>query len=172
MNFEFKMRRLGLIIVLAVLLCGCKQKGERDVFQENIHRCAETYVLNELNVSDADSVVVNRLDTLTQMSYAKLMLEMLENLEFQYKQLYDEATSADDEKRIESISRSLRQITTQTDYFRAIEDSDSADNHDLLLYWISASYYQNGEKTDFMCFATPDFNLHILDPFADNLMGN
>jgi len=157
---------------LAVLLCGCKQKGERDVFQENIHRCAETYVLNELNVSDADSVVVNRLDTLTQMSYAKLMLEMLENLEFQYKQLYDEATLADDDKRIESISRSLRQITTQTDYFRAIEDSDSADNHDLLLYWISASYYQNGEKTDFMCFATPDFNLHILDPFADNLMGN
>ena len=172
MNFEFKMRRLGLIIVLAVLLCGCKQKGERNVFQENIHRCAETYVLNELNVSDADSVVVNRLDTLTQMSYAKLMLEMLENLEFQYKQLYDEATLADDDKRIESISRSLRQITTQTDYFRAIEDSDSADNHDLLLYWISASYYQNGEKTDFMCFATPDFNLHILDPFADNLMGN
>lgn len=172
MNFEFKMRRLGLIIVLAVLLCGCKQKGERDVFQENIHRCAETYVLNELNVSDADSVVVNRLDTLTQMSYAKLMLEMLENLEFQYKQLYDEATLADDDKRIESISRSLRQITTQTDYFRAIEDSDSADNHILLLYWISASYYQNGEKTDFMCFATPDFNLHILDPFADNLMGN
>ena len=172
MNFEFKMRRIGLIIVLAVLLCGCKQKGERDVFQENIHRCAETYVLNELNVSDADSVVVNRLDTLTQMSYAKLMLEMLENLEFQYKQLYDEATLADDDKRIESISRSLRQITTQTDYFRAIEDSDSADNHDLLLYWISASYYQNGEKTDFMCFATPDFNLHILDPFADNLMGN
>ncbi len=172
MNFEFKMRRLGLIIVLAVLLCGCKQKGEYDVFQENIHRCAVTYVLNELNVSDADSVVVNRLDTLTQMSYAKLMLEMLENLEFQYKQLYDEATLADDDKRIESISRSLRQITTQTDYFRAIEDSDSADNHDLLLYWISASYYQNGEKTDFMCFATPDFNLHILDPFADNLMGN
>ena len=172
MNFEFKMRRLGLIIVLAVLLCGCKQKGERDVLQENIHRCAETYVLNELNVSDADSVVVNRLDTLTQMSYAKLMLEMLENLEFQYKQLYDEATLADDDKRIESISRSLRQITTQTDYFRAIEDSDSADNHILLLYWISASYYQNGEKTDFMCFATPDFNLHILDPFADNLMGN
>ncbi len=157
---------------MAVLLCGCKQKGERDVFQENIHRCAETYVLNELNVSDADSVVVNRLDTLTQMSYAKLMLEMLENLEFQYKQLYDEATLADDDKRIESISRSLRQITTQTDYFRAIEDSDSADNHVLLLYWISASYYQNGEKTDFMCFATPDFNLHILDPFADNLMGN
>jgi len=157
---------------LAVLLCGCKQKGERNVFQENIHHCAETYVLNELNVSDADSVVVNRLDTLTQMSYAKLMLEMLENLEFQYKQLYDEATLADDDKRIESISRSLRQITTQTDYFRAIEDSDSADNHVLLLYWISASYYQNGEKTDFMCFATPDFNLHILDPFADNLMGN
>ena len=166
------MRRLGLIIVLAVLLGGCHKKDTVDVFQENIRKCAETYVLNELNVSNADSVVVNRLDTLTQMSYAKLMLEMLENLEFQYKQLYDEATLVDDDARIESISRSLRQITTQTDYFRSIEDSESADNHELLLYWISASYYKNGEKEDFMCFATPDFNLHVLDPFADNLMSN
>ena len=164
------MRKLRLIIVVALLLVGCHKKTERDVFQENIRKCAETYVQNELNVSNADSVVVNRLDTLTQMSYAKLMLEMLENLEFQYKQLYDEATLADDDARIESLSRSLRQITTQTDYFRSIEDSESADNQALLLYWISASYYQNGEKTDFMCFATPDFNLHILDPFADNLM--
>lgn len=159
-----------LLCAMAFFLCGCQKKAPMDVFQENIHRCAETYVLNELNVSDADSVVVNRLDTLTQMSYAKLMLEMLENLEFQYKQLYDEATLADDDKRIESISRSLRQITTQTDYFRAIEDSESADNQVLLLYWISASLYQQGEKTDFMCFATPDFSLHVLDPFADNLM--
>ena len=157
---------------MAVLLGGCHKKDTVDVFQENIRKCAETYVLNELNVSNADSVVVNRLDTLTQMSYAKLMLEMLENLEFQYKQLYDEATLADDDARIESISRSLRQITTQTDYFRSIEDSESADNHELLLYWISASYYKNGEKEDFMCFATPNFTLHVLDPFADNLMSN
>ena len=99
-----------------------------------------------------------------------LMLEMLENLEFQYKQLYDEATLADDDAKIESFSRSLRQISVQTDDFRAIEDSESADNQRLLLYWISASYYKNGQQEDFMCFATPDFTLHILDPFADNLL--
>ena len=104
------------------------------------------------------------------MSYAKLMLEMLENLEFQYKQLYDEATLADDDARIESLSRSLRQISVQTDDFRAIESSESADNQKLLLYWISARYYRNGQQEDFICFANPDFTLHILDPFADNLL--
>ena len=170
------MKKLGgilfVIVSITVLFCGCHKKIEQDVFQENLHRCAEMYVMNELNVSNADSVVVNRVDTLTQMSYAKLMLEMLENLEYQYKQLYDEATLADDDNRIESLSRSLRQITNQTDYFRSIEDSETADNQQLLLYWISASYYQNGQKEDFMCFATPDFTLHVLDPFADNLMSN
>jgi hypothetical protein len=165
------MRYFGIIIcALAIILGACRQKAEVDVFQQKIHQCAETYVKTELNVSDADSVVVTRIDTLTQMSYAKLMLEMLENLEFQYKQLYDEATLADDDAKIESLNRSLRQISVQTDYFRAIEDSESADNQQLLLYWISASYYKNGQQEDFMCFATPDFNLHILDPFADNLM--
>ena len=165
------MRYFGIIIcTLAILLCGCHKKGEQDVFQQKMHQCAETYVKTELNVSDADSVVVTRIDTLTQMSYAKLMLEMLENLEFQYKQLYDEATMADDDAKIASLDRSLRQISVQTDYFRTIEDGESADNQQLLLYWISASYYKNGQQEDFMCFATPDFNLHILDPFADNLM--
>ena len=165
------MRYFGIIICsLAFVLGGCRQKSEADVFQQKIQHCAETYVKTELNVSDADSVVVTRIDTLTQMSYAKLMLEMLENLEFQYKQLYDEATLADNDAKIESLSRSLRQISVQTDYFRSIEDSESADNQTLLLYWISASYYQNGQQEDFMCFATPDYNLHILDPFADNLM--
>ena len=165
------MRYFGIIICsLAFVLGGCRQKAEVDVFQQKIQHCAEAYVQTELNVSDADSVVVTRVDTLTQMSYAKLMLEMLENLEFQYKQLYDEATLADNDAKIESLSRSLRQISVQTDYFRSIEDSESADNQTLLLYWISASYYQNGQQEDFMCFATPDFNLHILDPFADNLM--
>ena len=166
------MKRLELIIILAVLLVGCKQKGEQDLFQQNIQRCTEAYVQTELNVNDADSVVITRVDTLTEMSYAKLMLEMLENLEFQYKQLYDEATLADDDAKIESLSRSLRQITSQTDYFRSIEDSESADNQQLLLYWISACYYKTGHQEDFMCFVTPDFELHILDLFADNLMSN
>lgn len=165
------MRYLGLIIFsVLIFICGCHQKTERNVFQEKIHQCACEYVSTELNISDADSVVVTHIDTLTQMSYAKLMLEMLENLEFQYKQLYDEATLADDDAKIESFSRSLRQISVQTDDFRAIEDSESADNQRLLLYWISASYYKNGQQEDFMCFATPDFTLHILDPFADNLL--
>lgn len=165
------MRYFGIIIcALAVVLGGCRPKAEVDVFQQKIHQCAETYVKTELNVSDADSVVVTKIDTLTQMSYAKLMLEMLENLEFQYKQLYDEATLADENAKIESLDRSLRQISVQTDYFRTIEDSESADNQQLILYWISASYYKNGQQEDFMCFATPDFSLHILDPFADNLM--
>ena len=164
------MKKTGFVICLIVLLCGCRQKTEVDVFQQKIHQCAETYVNTELNVNDADSVVVTRIDTLTQMSYAKLMLEMLENLEFQYKQLYDEATLADENAKIESLDRSLRQISVQTDYFRTIEDSESTDNQQLILYWISASYYKNGQQEDFMCFATPDFSLHILDPFADNLM--
>ena len=164
------MKKIGFVLCLIILMGGCRQKAEEDVFQQKMHQCAETYVKTELNVTDADSVVVTRIDTLTQMSYAKLMLEMLENLEFQYKQLYDEATLADDDAKIASLDRSLRQISVQTDYFRTIEDGESADNQQLLLYWISASYYKNGQQEDFMCFATPDFNLHILDPFADNLM--
>lgn len=164
------MRRIVTIVSLLIILLGCRQKSGQDVFRENIKKCAETYVIQELGISDADSVVVTHLDTLTQMSYAKLMLEMLENLEFQYKQLYDEATLADDDARIESLSRSLRQISVQTDDFRAIESSESADNQKLLLYWISARYYRNGQQEDFICFANPDFTLHILDPFADNLL--
>ena len=178
------MKKLGCILLIMVhitiLLCGCDKKAEttseekkqEDTFQENIQKCAEEYVQTELGIYDANSIIVNRVDTLTKMSYAKLVLEMLENMEYQYKRLYDEATLSNNDADIASYGSSLQRISKQTNYFRSIDDNESADNTQLLLYWISGSYYRNGQKEDFMCFATPDYKLHVLDPFADNLMEN
>lgn len=164
------MRYLCVFCFTIILLCGCHKKTSQDVFQENVLNCASTYVQQELGVSNADSIVVNRTDTITEMGYAKLMLEMLENLEYQYKMMYDEATVNNDEQKIHYLEIYLNQISTQVDYFRAVEESETADNSRLLLYLISGSYYQKGAKEDFICFANPDFSLHILDPFADNLL--
>jgi hypothetical protein len=142
------------------------------VFQENIQKCAEEYVQTELNIMERDSVVVNKVDTITEMGYAKLVLEMLENLEYQYKLMYDEATLNNDEQKLQYLEIYLNQISSQVDYFRNIEESDAADNQQLLLYLIYGSFYIDGEKEDFICLANPDFTLHVLDPFADNLLIN
>ena len=178
------MKKLGgilfVMVSITVLFCGCnkkaettnEKKGQEVTFQEKLQKCAEEYVKTELNINDANSVMISRIDTLTKMSYAKLMLEMLENMEYQYKRLYDEATLADDDANIATYGNSLQRISKQINYFRSIDDNESADNTQLLLYWISGSYNRNGQKEDFMCFVTPDFTLHVLDPFADNLMEN
>ena len=174
------MKKIGFILCLMVFLYECnkkaettdKEKNQEATFQENIQKCAEEYVQTELGISDANSITVNRVDTLTKMSYAKLVLEMLENMEYQYKRLYDEATLSNNDADIASYGSSLQRISKQTNYFRSIDDNESADNTQLLLYWIYGSYNRNGQKEDFMCFATPDFKLHILDPFEDNLINN
>lgn len=165
------MKRIFFITLIASLfLTGCHKKSEQDVLKENLRACAEKYVKEELQISNADSVVVHVTDTVTELGYSRLVLEMLENLEGQYKMMYDEATLADDDSKIEYLEMYLRQISTQLDYFRAIEETESADNEQLLLYLISGSYYQNGNGNDFICFANPNFSIHILDPFADNLL--
>lgn len=164
------MKHLGVFIFIIIFLCSCHQKTEQDVFQENILNCANEYVQQELEISNPDSVVVNRTDSITEMGYAKLMLEMLENLEYQYKMMYDEATVNNDEQKLKYLEIYLNQISAQVDYFRAVEESEMADNQQLLLYLISGSYYLENKKEDFICFANPDFSLHILDPFADNLL--
>ncbi len=163
-------RYFGVFCFAVLCLCSCHQKTPQEVLNENLQHCASTYVQQELGINDADSIVVNRTDTITEMGYAKLVLEMLENLEYQYKMMYDEATVNNDEQKLQYLEIYLNQISTQVDYFRAVEESETADNQQLLLYLISGSYYQKGEKEDFICFANPDFTLHILDPFADNLL--
>lgn len=160
---------ISALIAAAALCVGCHKKSEKDVLKEHLQQCASSYVHEELQVANPDSVVVMRFDTVTERGYAALVLEMLENLGQQYKMMYDEATFNDD-PRVENLEIYLNQIDRQTDYFRNVLDADAADSEQLLLYLISAAYYKNGECEEFICFSYPDFTLHILDPFGDNLL--
>lgn len=165
------MKKIVIFAFIAALLTtGCHKKSEQELLRDHLQACTEQYVKEELQIGNPDSVVINRIDTVTEMGYAKLVLELLENLEYQYKLMYDEATLANDDRKIDNLEIYLRQISTQTDYFRTIEETESADNQNILLYMISAAYYKEGEGNDFICFAKPDFSLHIIDPFADNLL--
>ncbi len=165
------MKRIVIFAFIAAFLTtGCHKKSEQELLSNRLRSCTEQYVKEELQIGNPDSVVINKIDTVTEMGYAKLVLELLENLEYQYKLMYDEATLANDDRKIDNLEIYLRQISSQTDYFRAIEEAESADNQKILLYMISAAYYKEGEVNDFICFAKPDFSLHILDPFADNLL--
>lgn len=163
-------RIIILTFMAALLMTGCHKKTEQELLRENLQPSTEKYVKEELQISNPDSVVINRIDTVTEMGYTKLVLEMLENLEFQYKLMYDEATLANDDSKIKYLEIYLRQISTESDYFRKIEDTESANNQNILLYMISGSYYQEGKGEYFICFAKPDYSLHVLDPFADNLI--
>lgn len=160
---------MSALIVAAVLCVGCHKKSEEDVLKEHLQQCAASYVSDELQVVNPDSVIVMRFDTVSERGYAALVLEMLENLGQQYKMMYDEATFNDD-PRVENLEIYLNQIDHQTDYFRNILDTESAETDNLLLYLISAAYYKNGKAEEFICFANPDFTIHILDPFGDNLL--
>lgn len=165
------MKRIIILALMAALfMTSCHKKSEQELLRENLQSCTEKYVKEELQINNPDSVVINSIDTVTEMGYAKLVLEMLENLEYQYKLMYDEATLANDDSKIEYLEIYLRQISTESDYFRKIEESESADNQNILLYMIAGSYYQAGKGEYFICFANPDFSLHVLDPFADNLL--
>lgn len=168
------MKKIGFIAALASIILlsavACHKNNADELLKEQAQTCANEYVKSELNIENADSIVVHTVDTVTEMGYAKIVLELLENLEYQYKMMYDDATLANDEQKIGNLEIYLRMIEKQTDKFRFIEENESADNQQLLLYLISGTYHKGNEKGDFLCFANPDFTLHVLDPFADNLI--
>lgn len=170
------MKKISFSIALTFLVLffaiSCHKKTAEEVLKEHMQTCANEYVHSEdgLGIANADSIIVHSIDTVTEMGYAKIVLELLENLEFQYKMMYDEATMSDNDQRIHNLEVYLHMIETQTDKFRIIEESEAVDNQQLLLYLISGTYYKGSENGDFICFANPDFTLHILDPFADNLI--
>lgn len=161
--------RILFFVGVAMLFSSCHKKTAEEILKENLQKCATVYVSQELQVTEVDSVVISRVDTVTERGYAAMTLEMLENLGAQYKMMYDEATLSND-SRVDNLEIYLRQIDKQTDYFRNILDTDAADYEKLLLYMISASYYKDGKAEEFICFAYPDYELHVLDPFGDNLL--
>lgn len=164
------MRRFYPVFVLllfVLLAVSCREKRtESQILHEKIQNTAKLY-LQDLPV---DSVTIQHMDTLTELGYAKIMLEMLENMKEEYNILYKQAVANQDERTMNEIEHFQEEIRNEIEFFFVKMNSEEIDDRQLKLYMVSATYFENGNGTPILFFTTPEGNLHELDPFDDNLL--
>ena len=161
------MKRIILPLFCAViLLASCGKKDKAENLNEKIAKAAELYFAND----EIDSLRVQSIDTLSSLGYVNLMLEMLENMKFEIEYQYKDAIFTDNEALIYEIEFDMMDIDDALDRYKEYTGSESVRIDDFILYIASVSVYKGGEESPATLLFTPEFTLHILDPFDDNLL--
>lgn len=153
------------ILLLSFFLISCRSKTEPDT---NTRISA---IINEYaSEIDADSASVTTIDTLSSMGYARLMMEMLESMQFDLEYQFKDALFTGNDSLANEIEFSMMEIDDMSEFFFVASNDPQTPNRDLLLYMVSALFYKNNATEMMHLFITPDFKIHHLDPFNHNLL--
>jgi hypothetical protein len=159
---------VAVVSAMALIATSC----HHDPAKEQTNKLKElslTFAKERLKL-EVDSVQIAKIDTLTQLGYAKLILEMLENMDEQYQLDYYKALLAQNGELSTEMESNLLQAREMKQEFIAIVDNATVDNKKVFLYMYQANYWRNGGIFEAILFATPNYKFHELDPFANNLL--
>ena len=160
-----------IIGLVALIAASCHR--DLDPAKEQVKKLKElslTFAKEQLKLK-VDSVQIAKIDTLTQLGYAKLTLEMLENMDEQYQLNYHKALLAQNDELSIEMEENFLQVRELKQKFATIVDNATVDDKKAFLYMYQANYWRDGgifEKD--ILFATPDYKFHELDPFNNNLL--
>jgi hypothetical protein len=163
-----KLCTIAVIGAIALLVTSC----HRDPTEKQIEKLKElslTYAKEQLKL-EVDSVQITKIDTLTQLGYAKITLEMLENLDEQYQLNYHKALLAENDELSSEMESNFMQARELKQKFAAIVDNATVDNEKAFLYMYQAIYWRDGGVFEPILFATLNYKIHDLDPFENNLL--
>ncbi|MCQ2276069.1 MAG: hypothetical protein MJZ87_03890 [Bacteroidales bacterium] len=160
---------LTICIAGMMLFSGCKNHGINK-FKRQMKPLAEEYLAND-KITDYDSLQIECIDTLSELSYAKLCSELLGNMENAYEMQLQQAYQTNDE-RAEYLEMYVGEVTRTLEDFEDLMNSGDLKKDGVLLYMVTGSYVNaKKQKEDFMFLVNPDKKtLHMLDPFGDNLL--
>ncbi len=166
------MKRTGIIImalIAAISFAGCKDYAVNKL-KRQMKPFAKSYLKTE-RVVGYDSLTIDCVDTLTEMSYANLNIQLLGEMEAAYQAQYDQAAQEGKGQTLEYLSLYLNEIGKTRADFEDLMESGSLKSDGILLFMVSGHYVKDNERVPFIFLVTPDKRkLHTLDPFGDNLL--
>lgn len=153
---------LFLLFTMSGSFISCKKKS--DTLYDNI----KTAIFNkEKDEYPIDSITIVSIDSLTHYGYIKIILEQLENMEYEYLSQLECITFASPEEKmefeiiIEEISGTIEHLRQKTE--------DNTNNTDFFCYFISAELWIQDDVHLFYYLMTPEYSI-LDDPFSDNLI--
>lgn len=166
------MKRSGLILIAllaAILFAGCEDYAVNKL-KRQMKPFAKSYLKTE-RVVGYDSLTIDCVDTVTEMSYTRMNVEFLNQMEASYQEQYEQAVREDKGQTLEVISLYLNEIGRTKADFEDLMDSGDLKETGVLLFMVTGHYVKDNERVPLIFFVTADKRkLHTLDPFGDNLL--
>jgi len=155
-------------IVAVILACSSCNKTPEEKLLKSMKPLAEAY-LDTCKVT-YDSTRVDCVDTITEMSYANLNIELLSHMEENYQMQYEEAL-ANDTVKATYLRLYLNDIRNTIQDFEELMGTGELDSKEVLLYMVTGTLCKGNEKENYMFFVRPDKKtLYTMDPFGNNLL--
>lgn len=152
---------LALLLLCALWGTSCKDYATNKL-QRQMKPFAKQY-LAEDQVKDYSNLIIKCVDTVTEVGYAQLTLELLGNME---------AANSESGYSPEVQNLMLKDIHDIQQVLEALLSEGILDSKGVLLYMVTASYLTPEQRErEFIFFVNADKkSLHTLDPFGDNLV--
>lgn len=152
---------LALLLLCALWGTSCKDYATNKL-QRQMKPFAKQY-LAEDQVKEYSNLTIKCVDTVTEVGYAQLTLELLGNME---------AANAESGYSPEVQNLMLKDIHDIQQYLEAALSEGVLNSKDALLYMVTGSYLTPAkQEQEFIFFVNADKKgLHTLDPFGDNLV--
>ena len=125
------------------------------------------YVVDELGIADLDSVRVMKVDTVDNYEYAQIMVDLLHQMDAELLYEYQSALLADDTVAARELDIQIDEIAAAGEQWDNEVAATEGAPKTFRFYLLTANYYAGSEVDQFYFFVTPDFKVHIPDPFAE-----
>ncbi len=165
-----KNRTLTLLLLLFLsTFIGC-QNHSINRLKRQMKPLAKEYLTND-NITQYEALTIDCVDTLSELSYAKLCTELLSNMSAAYQNQLEEAYIQEDEQA-QYLQLYVNETNRTLEDFEELMSEGDLQRDDILLYMVTGSYQdESGQEREFLFLVNPDKKtLHELDPFGDNLL--
>lgn len=148
----------GFVIIILLLIGAFGYKPFlKWKLKRTINKVAIEYVKDVLLIQDYDSIKIVKYDSISDLGFAKLSLEMLEQMKANYDFMYQDALmNGESDEALDQIVYQTKQIEVEMAEQYNYANSENTNTNNLRNYLVYATYYKDGAPTQFLFLITPD----------------
>ena len=148
----------GFVIIILLLIGAFGHKPFlKWKLKRTINKVAIEYVKDVLLIQDYDSIKIVKYDSISDLGFAKLSLEMLEQMKANYDFMYQDALmNGESDEALDQIVYQTKQIEVEMAEQYNYANSENTNTNNLRNYLVYATYYKDGAPTQFLFLITPD----------------
>lgn len=125
------------------------------------------YVTEDLQIQGVDSVCVVRVDTVDNYEYALIMVDLLHQMDAETLYEYQAALTAGDDAVAKELELQMDEVAAAGEQWDMEVAANENAPKSMKFYLLTANYYAGKDIDQFYFFVTPDFKIHISDPFEE-----